>query len=99
MITYVWRQLFDRVAECGTRHGRGIAVEKAAEPLLISLSGFSDPTAHRLLDQVVRIVYQNLADAEGVIQIAAADKEPGTDHGGPTLIPMVGACKPIERLA
>jgi hypothetical protein len=88
IVAGVRRQMFDRVAKCCPRHGRGTAIEEVSQPLLVSFAGFSDPATYRFLDQVVGIVDQDLSDAEGVIQVAVANEEPGADDRGPPLKPL-----------
>ncbi|HET9778209.1 MAG TPA: hypothetical protein VFP81_02875 [Propionibacteriaceae bacterium] len=67
MIASARRPMFDRVAECGTRHRCGVAIEKVSQARLVPLASFSNPATNRLLDQVFGVVRENLSDAEGVI--------------------------------
>src|SRR5687768_5738967 len=89
--------MFDRVAKCRTRHGCGVAIEIVAKAPLVSLPCFSDPPAHRLLHQVVRVVRKNLSNPESVVHVAAADEEPGAHDRCPPLVPMRRTSEPIER--
>lgn len=97
MITYLWQEMFDGITECRPRHGWGVAVEIVAQPLLVAFSSLSNPATHRLLDQIVRVVREDLSDAEGVVEVAAADEEPRAHDGTSTLKPVRGGCQLIER--
>jgi hypothetical protein len=74
MIASVRRQMFDRVAECGTRHRCSVTIEKVSQARLVPLAGFSNPAANRLLDQLFGIVRENLSDAECVISIVVTNE-------------------------
>jgi hypothetical protein len=97
VITHVRRQMFDRVPKGSARHGCGIAIEVVAQPLLVSLSGFPNPAAHRFLNHVVRVVRKNLRNAEGVVEITAAHEEPSAHDGGAPLVPAWTLGQQVER--
>jgi hypothetical protein len=88
--------MFNRVTECSTRHRCGVAIEKVSQARPVTLPSFSNPATDRLLDQVFRVVRENLSDAEGVIHVAAANEEPGAHDGSPSLIPVPRGGEPIK---
>jgi hypothetical protein len=59
--------------------------EKGFETPGVAVSRFTQHPANRLVNQVVRIVQQDVGDAEGLVQIALPDEAMRRHDGNPAL--------------
>ena len=90
-------EVLDGEAQGGAGHRRGVRVEEGPQPLGVALARLTDPAADGGLDEVLRVVDQQLRDREGVVKIAAPDEGPGGGDRGPALPRRRGAREVVER--
>ena len=73
------------IAQRRAGHRRRELIEVLAQSIDVLLAGFADPAADRLLHQLVRVVRQDRADPEGVLEVVLPDEEVGGHDRRPPL--------------
>jgi len=66
-------------------------IQKAAEGLFITLSGFPQHPATGLVHEILVVAQKHAAELEGVVQVALPDESVGADHGN---APVPEKCGP-----
>ena len=92
-------QVLDRVPQRGARHRACVPVEEFDQASGVALAGFADPSADRLLHQVLRVIGQDVGDGERVVQVVLPDEEVRGHDRAPPLPPVGGSGKDVQRIA
>jgi len=74
MLAFLLIEVFDCVAQHRARHAGRMLVEKSYQSGPIFLSCFANPAPGRFMNQIVFVLYQQLSDSEGVINLALPQK-------------------------
>ena len=77
----------------------GVPVEELEQSGAVALAGFADPSADRLLDQVLRVIGKDVGDGERVVEIVLPDEEVGGHDRRAPLPPVGGSGKDVQRIA
>ena len=86
----------DRVAEHRPWHARVVLGQKGIEDSPISVPHFAEHPAHCLMDQVLRIIYQQGGNGQCWPKLPVPDEVLGGDYGNPTL-PEVRRFREIDQ--
>ena len=79
------RETLNGVAEGGARHSTEAGLQEGLQGLRVPLPGFPEQPAHGLLNEVVRVMQEDIGNGKGIVQLAVTDKGHSADNANALL--------------
>jgi hypothetical protein len=92
-------EVLDGIAQRDARHRGCVPVEVCEQASGIALARFADPPADRLLHEILRVVGEEVADGERVIEVVVPNEEVCRYDRRTPFPPLGGSGEVIQRFA